>query len=143
MAKYLLLQIPQNCEEDWNAMRPDKAGKFCLSCQKQVVDFTSMSDRELARYFKTYKGSTCGKFSSEQLNKEILIPPKKIPWLKYLLKIAIPAFLLSFKAAAQVKHRQNEAIQTLSATKGNLQPVIIGDTVVNETRTIEGIIKDD
>ena len=55
MAKYLNLQIPRGCGEDWQSMLPDKKGKFCISCQKQVIDFTKMSDREIVTFFKKQK----------------------------------------------------------------------------------------
>ena len=103
MAKYLNLQVPQGCHEDWNAMLPDQKGRFCLSCQKQVVDFTTMSDQQLTSYFKNHKGNTCGRFTADQLDRDIVIPAKKIPWVRYLFQITIPAFLLSLKATGQVK----------------------------------------
>lgn len=80
-------------------------GKFCGSCQKQVVDFTNMSDRQLAEFFKKPStGSVCGRFMTDQLERELDIPKKRIPWLKYFFTIAIPAFFAS-KAAGQQTHK--------------------------------------
>lgn len=53
--KQLTLSIPTPCTEDWNAMTPDKNGKFCASCQKTVVDFSRMTDAEIFNYFDTFK----------------------------------------------------------------------------------------
>lgn len=141
MARYLNLQIPQSCHEDWNKMLPHQKGKFCLSCQKQVIDFTAMSDSEVVSYFRNYKGSTCGRFTSGQLGRDLLIPNKPIPWIRYFFQITLPAFLLSFKAAAQSKYRVLDTIQTIS-TKGQTKPIIIGDTIINNTRIIEGVVRD-
>lgn len=83
-------------------MLPAAQGKHCLSCQKNVIDFTGMTDAELAAYFKTVKTPTCGRFTESQLQRDILIPQKSIPWLKYFFQFTFPAFLLSLKSNAQI-----------------------------------------
>lgn len=98
MAKQLQITIPEPCHENWDAMTPVEKGRFCGACQKQVTDFTSMSDRQLAEFFKKpSNGSGCGRFLVSQLEREINIPRKRIPWLKYFFTISLPAFLLSLK----------------------------------------------
>jgi hypothetical protein len=102
MAKKLQLKIAEHCHENWDGMTPVQQGKFCGSCQKEVVDFSNMSDQQLVAFFtKPITGSLCGRFNSEQLNREVQIPRKRIPWLKYFFQIAIPAFLLTIKANGQ------------------------------------------
>lgn len=111
MSKKIQLSIPEPCHENWDKMTPVEKGKFCGSCQKQVVDFSRMSDREIAQFFKTRPlslskgsgskgGSVCGRFMTSQLEREIDIPKKRIPWLKYFFGIILPAFFLS-KLSAQ------------------------------------------
>jgi|GEM_PF-704292 len=101
MSKKLQLSIPKPCHEDWNVMTPVEKGKFCGSCQKQVVDFSRMSDRDIAQFFKKPStGSVCGRFMTDQLDRSIDIPKKRIPWLKYFFQIALPAFFFS-KASGQ------------------------------------------
>lgn len=81
-------------------MTPTEKGRFCAQCQKQVVDFTSMSDRQLAEFFKKpSSGSSCGRFLQEQLDRAVEIPRKRIPWIKYFFQFTLPAFLLSLKTA--------------------------------------------
>lgn len=102
MAKKIQLKIAEPCHENWDGMTPVEKGKFCGSCQKEVVDFTAMSDQQLVAFFKKPStGSLCGRFNNEQLDRNIEIPRKRIPWLKYFFHIAIPAFLLSIKASGQ------------------------------------------
>ena len=67
----LVLSIPSPCQEDWNEMLPAERGKYCLSCQQQVIDFSVMADSEVVRYFKEYPGS-CGRFSTTQLNPNLV-----------------------------------------------------------------------
>lgn len=119
MSKAFQLTIPKPCHENWDKMTQAEKGKFCSSCQKQVIDFTSMNDRELAAFFKNPStGSVCGRFNNDQLNKELEIPRKRIPWLKYFFTIALPAFLASSKAAAQ----------------GEVKKIMKSDTTVSSTK---------
>src|SRR5687768_10364685 len=71
MRKSLHLQIPEPCHESWNKMTPNEQGRFCLSCSKTVVDFSMMTDKELLDYFSTASQYVCGRFSNDQLNKDI------------------------------------------------------------------------
>src|SRR5882672_521370 len=99
MGKQIQLNIPEPCHEDWDKMNPVEKGRFCDSCQKQVIDFTNMSDVQLATFFKKPStGSVCGRFYQDQLDREMGIPRKRIPWIKYFFQIALPAFLVSAKA---------------------------------------------
>jgi CarboxypepD_reg-like domain/Secretion system C-terminal sorting domain len=102
MSKHIQLSITDPCHENWDNMTPADIGKFCGSCRKQVVDFSNMSDREVAQFFKKPStGSVCGRFMQDQLERDISIPRKRIPWVKYFFQFALPAFLVSLKASAQ------------------------------------------
>jgi len=52
MKPELYLHIPTPCHEDWNTMTPVEKGKFCGSCNKEVVDFSLMTDAEVLNFFK-------------------------------------------------------------------------------------------
>lgn len=111
MSKHIQLSITDPCHENWDNMIPAEKGRFCGSCQKQVIDFSSKSDREIAQFFKKpSSGSICGRFMQDQLDRSIEIPKKRIPWVKYFFQFALPAFLLSMKAATQNKVK----IETIS-----------------------------
>lgn len=121
MAKKLQLQIPEPCHENWNKMTPVDKGRFCDSCQKAVIDFTGMSDRQLVAFFKkSSTGSVCGRFYNDQLDRNLAVPGKRMPWLKYFFQIAIPALLISSKAKAQGETR------------------VIGDTVLCQSPKVMG-----
>ena len=101
MAKKIQLTIAEPCHENWDGMTPVEKGKFCGSCQKQVVDFSNMSDRQVAEFFKKPStGSVCGRFMTDQLDRPIEIPRKRIPWVRYFFQITLPAFLMSMKVSA-------------------------------------------
>ena len=54
MRKSIQLHIPEPCHEDWTTMEPVEVGKYCAACQKQVVDFTGMSDLEQVLSSRTF-----------------------------------------------------------------------------------------
>jgi len=136
MSKKIQIAIAEPCHENWDAMTPDQQGRFCGSCQKQVVDFTNMSDRQLAEFFKKPStGSVCGRFMTDQLERDIDIPRKRLPWIKYFFTIALPALFLS-KASAQkrtmgvvarpqVKDTAKIITVTERRTLGEVSPVCI------------------
>jgi CarboxypepD_reg-like domain/Secretion system C-terminal sorting domain len=101
MGKYISLQIPTSCHESWDGMTTNTKGKFCNNCEKTVIDFTEMSNTQLANFFIKNKEKVCGRFNSEQLHTEYAIPKRTIPWLKYFFTITLPAFLFSQKSNGQ------------------------------------------
>ncbi|HMU47709.1 MAG TPA: carboxypeptidase-like regulatory domain-containing protein [Chitinophagaceae bacterium] len=154
MSKKIQLSIPTPCHENWDAMTPVEKGKFCGSCQKQVVDFSTMSDRQVAEFFKKPStGSVCGRFMTEQLDREIEIPKKRIPWLKYFFGILLPAFFMS-KASAQklmgkvaampnrdtLRVSANEELRTLGMVLPTEIKPVVGDTICTNTSNVKGEI---
>src|SRR5215470_615046 len=125
MAKKLQLQVPVPCHEDWENMTNAEKGRFCASCQKTVIDFSNMSDREIALFFKkSSAGSVCGRFLEDQLNRDMEIPRKRIPWIKYFFQFLLPGFLISMKATAQGKvkvmeEETNVAVKNPKLLKNN------------------------
>jgi hypothetical protein len=130
MSKKLQLTIPKPCHENWDGMTPVEKGKFCGSCQKQVVDFSNMSDRQVAEFFKKPStGSVCGRFMTDQLDRTIEIPKKRIPWVKYFFQFAIPAFLVSIKASAQKtqgKIKMNTVANDTTKTRVDKELITLG-----------------
>jgi hypothetical protein len=87
--KSLTLSIAEPCHENWDKMNPTEKGRFCLSCQKQVIDFTMMTDREVYDYFTVEKtGNVCGRLMPDQMNTPIAKPAsikkKKLWYVQYL-----------------------------------------------------------
>ncbi len=60
-------------------MAPADKGRFCGSCQKNVIDFTRSSDREIAAYFKQ-NDNVCGRFNNSQLGRDLIAPSEKSPF---------------------------------------------------------------
>jgi hypothetical protein len=108
-----------------------------MSCQKQVIDFTGMTDTELVSYFKTYAGGGCGRFTEEQIGREIRIPSLSLPWMKYFFRITLPAFLLFLKSSA---HAQ-KTITPIEVAP--VKPVTNVEPYANQFASLKGQIVDE
>ena len=116
MSNKINLTIPTPCHENWDKMTPVEKGRFCGSCQTQVVDFSIMTDHELAQFFKKpSSGSLCGRFMTGQLHRDIDMPKKRIPWLKYFFQMALPALFLT-KASAQQTRNSKAVVNDTDTT---------------------------
>lgn len=69
-AKSIKYSIQNPCDKSWNDMTSESTGRFCGSCEKSVVDFTSMSDFSIVNYFENHKSEkVCGRFTKPQLDR--------------------------------------------------------------------------
>lgn len=69
------MSVPKPCHENWNKMTPAEKGRFCTSCKKEVIDFTKLSNKQIA--FEVNKGkSLCGRLKKEQLETVVNVPEK-------------------------------------------------------------------
>lgn len=125
--KTITISLPQPCEEDWEQMAPVGCGRFCQQCQKNVIDFTVLSDDMVARLLSnTTNGQLCGRFSEEQLNRPIplpIAPPKS--WLRPLAAAAVflaPYFTVTPAIAQQ---ETKVAINGKDADTTTLKPIRI------------------
>lgn len=160
MINKMNLAIPQPCHENWDNMTPAEKGRFCGTCQTQVVDFSTMTDLELVQFFKKpTTGSVCGRFMTAQLHRDIEIPKKRTPWLRYFFQFALPALFIS-KATAQAKTGK-EVLNNTDTTKmkvtndnrilGLVLPTIFSgradtaiiETPVTKSRVIKGRVTDE
>lgn len=86
------------CSENWNSMQVDAIGRFCQSCQKSVIDFSSKSDDEIKTFLKDRKGEKlCGRFYVHQVERiRIEIDPNllisAIPFWQKFLAIVLVCF---------------------------------------------------
>ena len=61
------ISIPTPCNQQWSDLTPVSRGGFCDSCQKQVIDFSGLSEKEIIRHISGASGKVCGRFRKEQL----------------------------------------------------------------------------
>lgn len=62
------LKIVNPCTENWNNMLPAKDGAWCQSCEKNIIDFSTMTPNEIKRKLAGEEnGSVCGRIRKDQL----------------------------------------------------------------------------
>ncbi len=69
-----IVKIPEPCHESWDKMTPTQQGKFCLSCEKEVVDFSQKSTNEIINYFQTRRNTEerlCGRFDIKHVEQPL------------------------------------------------------------------------
>jgi len=83
-------------------MSPTEQGRFCLSCQKEVIDFASMTDIEIIQAIARAGTNMCGRVEETQLQRIIAAPPEKKRYtFKYLWSMLLGASLISKQGEAQ------------------------------------------
>lgn len=114
-------------------MQPTASGNFCDSCQKTVVDFTTLTDNQLLEYFKKHPADTCGRFYADQLEQPLQLPVKRIPWMKYFLTVSLPALLLTYKGQAQrLIKKQVQPVEVTSNKSHATTHIIQGFTITGK-----------
>ncbi|MBS1580341.1 MAG: hypothetical protein JST29_11945 [Bacteroidetes bacterium] len=135
MKQQTLIRVAEPCHENWNNMNEVEKGRFCLSCQKKVIDFSNMTDAAILNFLNNNKGRICGRFEVSQTMRPLVgtkINEKK-NW-KWALA-AITAMIFSINknnAQANTKlsettmqfpvNNSNELVQK-NETRNNNQPV--------------------
>lgn len=67
MSNRFTLAIDNPCSQKWADFEDRGDRGFCSSCQKEVIDFTRMSDSEIRAYFKDLPANVCGKLRQDQI----------------------------------------------------------------------------
>ncbi|MBF8149833.1 energy transducer TonB [Winogradskyella sp. F6397] len=97
MKSYYSISIPKPCHKDWSQMTPNEKGRFCQSCSKSVIDFTTMSQHEIQEYLAANEGKKlCGRFKISQLEHiRIKIPQQIIQQQTSFHKVFLLALLIA------------------------------------------------
>lgn len=106
-----MITIPNPCSENWSKMSKTEKGRFCNSCNKQVIDFSKMKNEKINAYFENNQTSDiCGNFKTSQVSK---IDNKKtrFKWMAVFV-VFISFFANSYGQkkgeASSVPKKQNE-----------------------------------
>lgn len=108
MKKKFTLEIASPCSENFEKMILNSKGSFCDSCAKNVIDLSTKSNSEIAKFIVENKGkSICARVKSTQLQEEFVHnETSKINNFRYA---AIAASVL---LASNVSAQEKEPIQT-------------------------------
>ncbi len=143
MKNPIQISIPQPCHENWATMTPVDKGRFCASCQKNVVDFTRSSDREILEALKT-GGQACGRFRASQLNRELYVPKEKSKFWAAASAAAITLLTVGVNETAAQTPIPAEQGETKSSNidepkTENIPDKISGTVVDNDGIPIPGV----
>ncbi|WP_288954590.1 carboxypeptidase-like regulatory domain-containing protein [uncultured Polaribacter sp.] len=129
------IKIAEPCHEKWSEMTPTQQGKFCASCNKEVIDFTKLTNGEISKKVLNAP-NLCGRFNAAQLDKEIETNQKN-----NLSKIAASLALISAISASGPIFSQSkkDTLQEVHLTKGK---VLIKKDSLDKFITIKGKVKD-
>jgi hypothetical protein len=117
------ISIPNPCHENWNEMKAEEQGRFCLKCAKTVVDFTQKSKEQIKSYFEEVSIKVCGRFLNEQLTAE----PIKVKVNQHKMRIFTCALYLVFGSLlfscdTQKSNFKSKSLGQISCTFGELDP---------------------
>lgn len=136
MKRNFTLAIPTPCHEKWDQFTPTQKGRFCGSCQKEVIDFTAWSEEQIKHYFTHMPTSTCGRFAPHQLTtyKNYSLKNSK-PQTRWAAVLAFLLVLVSRPAEAQQSRTRPAQEQIDIKSYGTTKPI---DSVAQ--LTIRGIV---
>jgi hypothetical protein len=98
------LRIENPCHENWDKMLPDEKGKFCLSCQKAVYDFTQKTKEEIIDFFRGRQFKpVCGRINTVELTPKgndfgeasMRISMRRLSWFAYALYMVFGSMMFS------------------------------------------------
>jgi uncharacterized protein YbaA (DUF1428 family) len=135
LSKKVNISIPKPCHENWEAMTPEDKGRFCSVCTKTVFDFTKASDKEIIEHLNK-DATTCGRFISSQLNRDLIVPKEKSPYW-----IFASATLFSFLGIGSQSTYSQVRQDTIQTDKKDLNQ----DSIKTEKNpfTITGVVSDE
>ncbi|WP_243765944.1 carboxypeptidase-like regulatory domain-containing protein [Polaribacter cellanae] len=126
MKTQLNLEIKKPCSENFNVFEKTKKGGFCISCEKEVIDFSKMTSNEIIRYFRKYSSNkTCGRFNKNQFED---LSQNKQPRKKFSFFGGIGLACLSFFAFGTLQAQDKPAKKQIKQLK----------TAIN----VEGMVSD-
>ena len=126
------IRITQPCQENWEAMTLSEKGKFCALCQKNVIDFTTSSDREILNYYNQ-NSKICGRFHSSQINRNLILPKEKSS-----IWFAVISAIVSFLGLGSQEIYAQESVKIEQTDKKNQTDSIKKDAL----RKITGIVSE-
>lgn len=126
------LEIKSPCNQDFNTMIPNSDGSFCNSCAKNVIDLSTKTNLEVARFITENKNNNiCARLKTSQLDQEFEYNQiSKINNFKYAAVLAATV-LVTTNAVGQEK----EILKTeINSTKPN--PHIVGKIAHQEIKLV-------
>lgn len=135
----LKISIPEPCTQNWANMSPTEKGRYCNSCEKEVIDFRNWTNDELKHWFANRKGKVCGQLTQKQLDyfkpEEVLCSNWRLS-AKVLLASCLALFVTS-RTYANTAIKSNAAVhENKNMNRAKKQDIMPSDSLI----TIKGRI---
>lgn len=120
MKTLLKLSVNNPCNENFESFKKTTSGGFCDSCSKEVIDFSTMSDQELIKFFDGSNKNYCGKLKSDQLktyNTKNYNAQRKSNRIISVFGLSLAALLLTTPILGQEKMPKIEVVSTSEIKK--------------------------
>ena len=135
MSNRFKLSIDNPCSQKWTDFEDRGDRGFCASCQKEVIDFTRLSDSEIRDYFKNRPENVCGQFKSYQLRT--YSNPRANSGLSKWLSWPIAASALLFSSVTAHAQEKDKKELTTSVLVNESGPKVGG------AREVQGVVTDE
>lgn len=142
------ISINNPCHENWDAMTPNEKGAFCLSCQKNVVDFSRKTVSEIKDFFKHVPEaeSVCGRFEEGQLDEMTFdhFHSQFKKWAFFQKAAVIIFFVFGFSLFGCAQNRPDTHIKMGTVAympEDTVRPIYKKDTIKTTLRPIKGKVK--
>lgn len=134
------LTIETPCDKNWANMLTAEQGRFCNACQKNVIDFTGMNNKEVYNTILKHDANICGRFNNSQLLQPIPTDAeKKYRWHNYFFSFLVPAFLFSKQTVAQQKIGK---VKATPPTGNTIRMGLVANAPVQYHFTFSGVVRD-
>ncbi|QXP54092.1 carboxypeptidase-like regulatory domain-containing protein [Cellulophaga sp. HaHa_2_1] len=142
MKNSISVSVKKPCSEKFSTFSTTDKGGFCGSCEKEVIDFTTMSKSEILNYLCTATNSTCGRFKTSQLN-DLQMTNSNVSPFNFLTKsIGAMSFSLLSLCAISSVNAQDEALSTSVQTALVSNPEAITNTTQSNKYKVKGLVVD-
>jgi len=142
MKNSISVSIKKPCSEKFSTFSTTDKGGFCGSCEKEVIDFTTMSKSEILNYLCTATNSTCGRFKTSQLN-DLQMTNSNVSPFNFLTKsIGAMSFSLLSLCAISSVNAQDEALSTSVQTALVSNPEATTNTTQSNKYKVKGLVVD-
>jgi hypothetical protein len=139
------LTVPQPCHENWDKMTPSEIGRFCMTCSRTVVDFTSMLSDEIQYFFsQNQNDKICGRFRKSQLDSiDIQIPSQILYSQTNYRKIFLLALFVAMGTtlfSCQNKEGKKQKIDKVEIVTDTVKDEnTIGKALINNKNSVHDI----
>jgi len=123
--KSLQLVLTNPCTQQWSDIERADGNHHCNHCEKNIVDLTTKSDKELIQFFKNKSNNICGRLLDSQLNRELVLPSPKLNW-QWLVPFAFTTLIVG---PAQAQHLKPAVVQSNQYPKSSSIPIALANTL--------------